>query len=66
MYLALRLVESPQIEANDGVFKGIGGRLELPEGVIGLMYVFKTKKAARKYYGKGVELQKIQYNHPSA
>ena len=31
----------------------------LPEGAVGVMYVWKTKAAARKFYGRKVVLRKI-------
>jgi hypothetical protein len=32
----------------------------LPEGCVGIMHVFKTKKAARAWYGEKVELCEIE------
>ena len=32
-------------------------KVELPDGCVGIMLAFKTKKAARAYYGKDIELQ---------
>jgi len=32
-----------------------------PEGFIGVIFCFKTKRAARKWYGKNVELHKFSY-----
>ena len=38
--------------------EGNGKReVELPDGCVGMMLAFKTKKAARAYYGKDIELQ---------
>ena len=34
--------------------------IELPDKCIGIMFVFKTKTAARKYWGKNVELIQIE------
>ena len=34
--------------------------IALPEGCEGLLFVFKTKKAAREFWGKGVILQKVE------
>lgn len=31
-------------------------KIRLPVGCVGVMFVFKTKKAARKYFGKDVGL----------
>jgi len=33
-----------------------GGKLTLPDGCTGLLLVFRTKTAARKYFGKNVPL----------
>jgi len=35
-------------------------KMMLPEGCTGMLFVFKTKKAAREYFGKKVELMPIQ------
>lgn len=36
-------------------------KMEIPEvGVIGAMLVFKTKTAARKYYGRNIKLVEVR------
>ena len=35
-------------------------KLPLPEGAIGIIYVWKTKTAARKFYTRKVPLREIQ------
>jgi hypothetical protein len=53
-YLALKM--------NLGMVKvmGIGiVKIDLPEGCDGVMFVFRTKKAARAYLGKDIELVEL-------
>ena len=41
----------------------VGGsevKLTLPEGAVGMLFVWKTKKAARKWHSKKVNLVEIQ------
>lgn len=33
--------------------------LQLPEGCTGMLFVFKTKKAAREFWGKDIELMEV-------
>lgn len=35
-------------------------KIELPNGCIGVCYVFESKKAARAYYGKDVKLLRVK------
>lgn len=37
-------------------------KLDLPEGCIGILCVFESKKMARKEFGNNVELLKIDYS----
>lgn len=53
--LAMKLVKEPKIEVGS-----LNISLQLPAGAAGIMYVFKTKKAARDYYGKDVSLIRIE------
>jgi len=39
-------------------------KVPLPEGAVGVMYVWKTKAAAWKEYGRKVKLMEIQKNKP--
>jgi len=55
-YLAL-LCEKNRILLDGRIFD-----VELPEGAVGIMHVWKTKKAARKWHGKNVVLLEIQEN----
>ena len=50
-YIALQLHEKPQL---DPPYK-----LKMPEGCCGLLFAFTTKKAARAWCGRGVELQEF-------
>ena len=50
IYLALRL-HSGKVSVT-----GVEIDMKLPEGCEGIMFVFKTKTAARKYWGKKVGL----------
>ena len=36
------------------------GKMELPDGCVGLSLIFKTKKQARKYYGKNITLMEVK------
>lgn len=39
---------------------GINGRVKLPEGAIGMLFIFKTKTAARKFWGRDVPLLELE------
>jgi len=36
------------------------GKMGLPDGCTGILFVFNSKKAARDYWGKNVELKEIE------
>lgn len=59
-YIALRLNDGMVDMYVDGI-KRAEEQLVLPDGGIGTLFCFRTKKAARDYYGKDVVLQKIEY-----
>ena len=42
------------------VVDGIKTKINLPEGCTGLFFCFESKKAARKYWGKDVDLIRIE------
>jgi hypothetical protein len=55
MYLAQRLVKRMESET------GIGMLLENSEdGLVGMLPVFSTKAAARKWYGKDVKVRELE------
>ena len=35
-------------------------KMSFPEGCVGLIFAFKTKKAAREYWGKDIELLQLE------
>ena len=35
-------------------------QLSLPEGCLGMLFVFESKKAARAYWGRDVDLKRIE------
>ena len=54
MYVSLKLHNGEVSTGNDK------HRINLPEGCEGIMFVFKTKKTAKKFWGKDVPLQKVR------
>ena len=61
MFLAMRLDTKPSTVGADYYGTKLKFKLELPDGAAGILFAFKTKTAARKYYGKNVELSEIQF-----
>ena len=64
MWIANRMAEKIELEISEqsGV-KQENQDIEakIPEaGIVGVMFVFKTKTAARKYYGRSIELQEVK------
>lgn len=59
-YLAMMKKENLAVETSNDVAVLIPPHKQwnfpLPEGATGICFVFKNKKAARKYYGRGVKL----------
>lgn len=49
-----------QVELQGHKFK-----ITLPPGCSGMLFVFDTKKAAREYWGKDVELVRIEEMQPT-
>ena len=62
MVIALRVNNNPMIEGEDLFGKEFHWSIDLPDGAVGICYVFKSKAAALKYYGKGVRLCRIKYD----
>jgi len=69
MWIANRMAEEIELETKTGLFCGQPGvkqgrqsiEAKIPEaGIVGVMFVFKTKTAARKYYGRSIELQEVK------
>ena len=56
-YLAMKLHSGPKVK-----FTGIPYSIDvnLPDGCSGVMFVFDTKKSARKFWGKNVPLQELE------
>ncbi len=52
MWLAMRLMREPVVNLNVPIV--------LPDKCEGIMFTFKTKKAAREFCGKKVELVKME------
>ena len=61
MVIAMRLNTNPGGSGADYFGTELKFKLELPDGAAGILFAFKTKTAARKYYGKNVELSEIQF-----
>ena len=59
-YAALRL-NSGDIDLLKNGVKHAEGKLDLSVGIVGFMLCFRTKKAARGWYGKDIVLQKFEY-----
>ena len=51
------------MKLHDGSVHLEGTRLnmKLPDGCIGLLFVFESKKAARAYYGKDVSMHQVGF-----
>ncbi len=45
--------------------EGIQVKMKLPEGCLGICFVFESKKTARAYMGKDVPLLRIEYDEES-
>ena len=52
IYLTQHLEIDPFLEVS---FGGMSARLGLPDGCVGIMLAFDSKKAARAYYGKKIK-----------
>jgi len=63
-YITLRLNDG-SVDVYTNNIKHHEVKLDLPKDCIGLIYCFRTKKAARDWYGKDVVLQKIVYDEVS-
>jgi len=61
MVIAMRLNDNPGGEGADYFGSKLKFKLELPDGAVGILFAFKSKTAARKYYGKKIELCRIQF-----
>jgi len=61
MFIAMRLDTDPGGAGADYFGTKLKFKLWLPDGAAGILFAFKTKTAARKYYGKNVELSEIQF-----
>jgi len=61
MYLALRMVKTVTIESYDGQKNDVNVE---DKDTAGLCYVFKSKAAAVRLYGKGVAVQEISLEKP--
>ena len=56
LYVAMKLHEGKvHIDGN-----GVPIQMKLPEGCQGILMAFKTKKSAREFFGKDVELMEIE------
>ena len=61
-YLSMRLIKKPQLECSSPFFGDQVLNLVLPDGCSGILYVWKSKKAARAFYGNNVACVEIQEN----
>ena len=59
MWRAQRLERAPIVTEN-----GVHIAVTLPEGCVGVMLVFRTKRAARAWYGKDVPLVDVGWEDP--
>ena len=58
MYLAMNIHDGDvNMDINN---TKIPSKIKMPEGCEGVLFVFKTKQAAEKFWFKGVELIEIQ------
>ena len=51
------------LKVHDGVvtFDGEEIKMKLPDGCMGILFCFESKKAAREYWGKDISLQKFEF-----
>lgn len=58
-YIAMNISKAPVL---DVVVNNIPTEVEmgLPDGCTGILYVFKTKKAARAWWGKDIDLIPVE------
>jgi hypothetical protein len=61
MYLALRLNKSVTIQSYDGMKHDVNVE---DKDLAGICYVFKSKAAAMRKYGRGVAVQGIEFTPP--
>ena len=61
MYLALRLNKSVTIQSYDGMKHDVNVE---DKDLAGICYVFKSKAAAMRKYGRGVAVQEIELTAP--
>ena len=60
-YLAMAINNGEVVMSHIGrIEASIKNKLLLPDGCCGIMFVFNTKTAARKWYGKNIGLQEIK------
>ena len=60
MVIALMVNRNPTVSGSDSFGKEFLWPLELPDGTVGICYVFKSKASARKFYGKDFGVHLIQ------
>ena len=58
MYLVMKLMQELETDTHPPITV----RINDPKGLCGVVPVFGTKKAAREWYGKDVELRKIEFD----
>lgn len=57
--IAMRLIK-PRGEMTDYFGEKIHVNIGIPDGAIGIVFVFESKKKAIKYFGRGTELLRIK------
>ena len=62
MVIAMRVNQNPSISGKDLSGQEVTIPFELPDGAVGLCFVFESKKSARDYYGKDVDLCRLQWS----
>lgn len=56
MYVCMRLQEKPVVQIGSAWAQEV----KLPEGCIGILFVFKTKKALRAFHGEKAEMITVE------
>jgi len=54
-YIGLKLCKKPEV-----TISGQKNNITLPDGCLGILFVFKTKKAGREWLGKECKFREIE------
>ena len=57
-YIGLKIYKKPEVAI--GRQTGLSLNLNLPDGCLGILFIFKTKKAGREWLGKDCEFIEVK------